>query len=402
MIKYAKSLNLSDCCGCRACEQICAHHAITMHENEEGFIYPALNEEACMDCGLCEKVCPMMQAKQTIHPEGNTFAAQNQNEKDLATSSSGGMFVAIAKQIIANGGAVYGAAFENGPTLCHQRITTVEGLERLKGSKYLQSDTRNVYLQVKQDLISGRPVYFVGTPCQVAGLRLFLRKDYDGLITSDFVCHGTPSNKIFVNTISHIGQKISAKFESYSFRDKKVRGWSISSSSLWKKGNKKKYMIYSKDMEAYYNAFIQGDIMRMSCYECPFARIERCSDITLADYWGVREYDPDFPSIGKGVSLILPNTEKGKNLFEGLKPIFYIKRIPVANTVKNKNLHTPSTLTSNRSNTYQLAFNNYETFVSRYYHGSYLVNLIKVHVEYLIRKYRFIQSMASSIKRILK
>lgn len=403
MIQYAKSLNPADCCGCRACEQICNQNAISMIEDEEGFLYPNLDESICVNCGLCEKVCPMSHANSMLFPEVKPLAVQNKDKQDLATSSSGGVFVAVAKQTIRDNGVVYGAAFDNHcPTLYHQRVESVEELEKLKGSKYLQSDIRNTYILVKQDLNKGRKVYFVGTPCQVAGLRLFLRKEYTNLLTSDFVCHGTPSNKIFHNTINQMENKIRGKFKNYSFRDKKVKGWSCCSSSSWIKGKKEIYLIYSKDMEAYFNAFISGDLMRMNCYECPFARHERCSDITLADNWGVRVFDPDFPSISKGVSMILLNTKKGNDMFCEIKSLFHIKEISISHTVRNKNFHVPSDLTTNRSESYELAFNHYESFVNRYYKGNYYLNSIKIHIEYFIRNSRFLFSLVSSLKRMMK
>ena len=402
MIKYIKSQNLADCCGCRGCEQICAHKALTMQENEEGFLYPVLNKEACVDCGLCEKVCPLMHGKDLPYEEGLPIAAQNLNPQDLFTSSSGGAFVAIAKEILSDEGVVYGAAFDNGPTLCHQRITTTKGLESLKGSKYLQSDTRDVYQQVKKDLTSGKQVYFVGTPCQVAGLRLFLRKKYELLFTSDFVCHGTPSNKIFCNTVNHAGSKIGGKFKNYSFRDKNIKGWNCSSSSSWENGKKEIYKIYSKDMEAYFNAFISGDLMRMNCYSCPFARFERCSDITLADYWGVRVFNPEFPDIGKGVSLLLINSERGRTLFNEIHSQFCWQEIKKEHTVRNPNLYRPTPLNDNRNTSYQMAFNDYNAFVEKYYKGNYAVNCIKTHAEYMLRHSGPLFSLVSYLKRKLK
>lgn len=399
MIKYIITKNPADCCGCRGCEQICSHHALTMYENEEGFLYPVLKEDACINCGLCEKVCPMTHGTTLLYNEGQTLAVQNLDKIDLFTSSSGGAFVAIAKKIIEDSGVVYGAAFENGPTLCHQRITTKDGLERLKGSKYLQSNIRDTYQQVKRDLISDSWVYFVGTPCQVAGLRMFLRKDYEKLLASDFVCHGTPSNKIFRNTISHIGKKTNGSFNNYSFRDKRIKGWSCSSSSSWRKGNREVSIIYSKDMEAYFNAFISGDLMRMSCYSCPFARFERCGDITLADYWGARFNSPNFPQLGKGVSLLIINSEKGQIFFEEISRQFHIERISKdAASSSNDNLLRPSTLKPGRKNSYYLAMNDYKSFVEKYYKGNYFVNKLRVYLEYNIRRSPLLFNIFSFLK----
>lgn len=254
MLSYIEKNDPALCCGCGACEQICAHKALHFEEDKEGFSYPVLNKELCVDCGLCEKVCPMMNAGQVQNEKGNAYVAQNLNEEDLRTSSSGGGFIAIAKYVLDKGGTVYGAAYQDSPVVAHERVERVEDLEKLKGSKYVQSDTCDVYNQVKRDLRDGRLVYFTGTPCQVAGLKLFLRKDYENLITSDLICHGTPSPKIFQNMVKHMEENLNADFKDYSFRDKRVRGWSCSSSSSYKhraKGNEI-YVNYAKDMEAYF------------------------------------------------------------------------------------------------------------------------------------------------------
>jgi len=400
MIKYILTGNKADCCGCKACEQICAHHTLSLQEDEEGFLYPVLDESVCVNCGLCEKVCPMSYGEELLHENGKILAAQNKDGKDLSTSSSGGGFVAIAKEILNLGGVVYGAAFEDGPVLCHQRVTTVDDLEKLKGSKYLQSDVRDTYKQVKADLLDNRYVYFVGTPCQIAGLRLFLRKDYEKLLTSDLVCHGTPSNKIFNIVVDHIGQKVKGKLKNYSFRDKRVRGWSCSSSSSWEKGGREVSLIYSKDMEAYFNAFISGELMRMSCYSCPYARFERCGDITLADYWGVRQNHPNFPKIGKGVSLLIINSTKGKALLDRIADKFHLEPISKEVAVtSNDNLVRPSVLKPGRKNSYQLIMSDYNQFIDKYYEGNYLKNKIRVYIEYYIRKYPFLFSVISFLKK---
>ena len=299
MLKYLVSNDKNDCCGCKACEQICAHHAISFHNDDEGFWYPSINETNCVQCGLCEKVCPMEEAGMTLHSKGKAYAFQLTDKEQLLNSSSGGVFYAVASTILKENGVVYGAAFE-GKIVKHKRVDCTEGLLDLMGSKYVQSDTGDTYTQVKQDLKKGKNVFYTGTPCQIAGLRLYLRKDFDNLLTADLVCHGIPSPKILADTISHIEDRLNAKFKSYSFRDKKVGGWSCSSSSSYEKGKSRTYLKYSREMEAYFNAFISGHLMRMNCYQCPFARIERPGDITIADYWGVKELHPEFPNISKG------------------------------------------------------------------------------------------------------
>ena len=402
MIKYALTSNDSDCCGCRACEQVCAHHALSMKPNNEGFLYPVLDTSKCVECGLCERVCPMMHPEKAQHEEGKAIVTQNTDSEDLKTSSSGGGFIAIAKYVLSKDGVVYGAAYQDSPTVAHERVDNINDLEKLKGSKYVQSDTRDVYSQIKVDLRNGKLVYFTGTPCQVAGLKLFLRKEYENLITSDLICHGTPSPRIFQNTVSHIEKYLDADFVDYSFRDKKVRGWSCSSYKRHANG-KVKYLNYSKDMEAYFKAFISGHLMRMNCYQCPFANTHRCGDITLADFWGVRKYMSDFPSVHKGVSLLLLNTEKGRKIMDAIKQTMYVRPIDMQTAIDtNANLRQPTPFNKERMNSYRLAFDNYPAFLKKYYQGNYLVNYLKVQVEYTIRKYPWLFTLVSNTKKLLK
>lgn len=406
MIKYIQTQDPSDCCGCRACEQICTHKALHFEEDKEGFFYPVLNATLCVDCGLCSMVCPLMNPEKVQHKEeGDAYAAQYLKQGDLKTSSSGGGFIAIAKYVLNKGGVVYGAAYQNGPIVVHQRVDNFYDLEKLKGSKYMQSDTCSSYSLIKKDLKDGCLVYFTGTPCQVAGLKLFLRMEYENLITSDLICHGTPSLKIFQNTVSHIETQLNADFKDYSFRDKKVRGWSCCSSSSYKSRSNGKiiYLNYSKDMEAYFNAFISGHLMRMNCYKCPFASHYRCGDITLADFWGVRKKMPDFPDIYKGVSLLIANSEKGKLLMSELNESFYMRSVSMEDAIAtNANLRKPTPFAEERKKSYVLAFNDYPSFIKRYYKGNYLINNLKIQIEYFIRKHEWLFALISNTKKTLK
>lgn len=263
MIRYDSSHDKHDCCGCRACEQACPKQAIVMETDSEGFLYPRIDAGKCVNCGLCNRVCPIETGSgSAAHPLG-VFAAQCHDDDILRNSSSGGMFSLIATYVLEKGGTVYGAAFDGEMYLRHIRITDKEMLCDLRGSKYVQSDIGNTYTQAREDLKNGLPVYFTGTPCQIQGLKLFLRKDYDKLLTTDLVCHGTPSYKIFANTMHHIEEKRQGKIFRYLFRDKKVGGWSCSSSSSAFrrfKDNKEVFLPRSNDMSAYYNAFISGSI----------------------------------------------------------------------------------------------------------------------------------------------
>ena len=314
-----KTLN---CVGCGACAEICSRRAIKLSSNIEGFLYPIVNEELCILCGFCKKVCPALHSDNIKQTEkGEAYAVINRNLEVLKQSSSGGVFSAIAEYIFQQGGVVYGAAFDSNLILAHKKIDNIQALQELRGSKYLQSNIQKSFKEIKSILQDNKWVYFVGTSCQVAALKLFLRKEYDKLLTSDLVCHGVPSQKIFHLFVNEFERKNECKILQYNFRDKKVNGWSCSSSSAYVKENKTgkhKYVGFDKILNSYFSAFISGAINRECCYKCMYTTEERVSDITLADFWGVEEYHKNL-NISDGVSFISVNTDKGRYVFDRIK-----------------------------------------------------------------------------------
>lgn len=243
-------------------------------------------------------------------------------------------------------------------------------MQKLRGSKYVHSDIGNTFIQARDNLKSGRLVYFTGTPCQIAGLKLFLRKDYTNLITSDLVCHGTPSQKLFNLFVKGMEKDRNVRLIDYQFRDKKVFGWSCSSSSssINRKTGKKKYHFYDRNMVGYFQAFIKGNITREDCYKCPFACPERVSDITLADYWDISDHHPEFPNRREGVSLILINSTKGRNLLDLLEKNVILCKSTLTSALKtsNHNLKAPTPRPSERDNAYTEAFSDFESFRDKY------------------------------------
>lgn len=403
MLKYLSTKSEYDCFGCKACELICGHNAIEMIPNEEGFYYPELDCEKCINCGLCERVCPVMHPDSIIQNLGCSYVAQNRDKAVLKRSSSGGVFNRIAMSILDNGGVVYGVAFNEEFKTVNIRIDNIEDIHLIMGSKYVQSDIQSTYRQVREDLRNGVQVYFSGTPCQIAGLRLFLMKEYENLLTSDLVCHGTPSQKIFSTTIGHLEKRYKGKVVGYSFRDKNIRGWSCCSSSFIKSGEKIKYIKYSKEMEAYFNAFSQGALMRRACYECPFAQSRRTGDITLADFWGVRTKMPDFENITSGVSLILVNSIKGKIIIESIKDSMVLEEIPLKWAQDtNHNLVGPTPENIMRNQTYSMAFNEYDLFLRKYAGKDESKQRVKRQLEYFIRLHPFLFKLVSRISHLVK
>ena len=298
-----------ECSGCTACVNICTHHAITMQENKEGFLYPVRDVVKCINCGLCEKICP---PEHPVYKNSQPAVYAAYDKKARTGSSSGGLFFTIANHVIHKGGLVFGAAYADGLKVKHVQARTIAELEALRGSKYVQSDLGDCFKQIKEELQKGTLVYFSGVGCQVAGLYAYLRKNYENLITSDIVCHGVPSQQMFNMHLSHIEKKHKSKVTGYSFRD--PRYWLIREEASLANG-KKKYE-YDGNKSPFLYAFGLGYTYRMSCFHCPFAKIPRQGDISLADYWGV---DANRIDTSKGVSLVLLNNLKGKDIWKAVK-----------------------------------------------------------------------------------
>lgn len=298
------------CTGCSACESICPKNAITLIEKEDGFKYPVIDQNKCINCGLCKRVCPVLNTNEN-KSLNRSYLAYNKDEEELKTSSSGAIFSLIANYILDNNGIVIGASFTKPTKLQHIAITKKEDLEKLKGSKYLQSDVNNIFHYIKE-IINDKKVLFVGTPCQVAGLKAYV-KDHKNLYCIDLICHGVPSPKIFEQYIKELEEKNNDSLINYNFRDK-VTGWeNYSNTAIFK--NKKITSLASENN--YMKIFLSDIALRESCYKCNFKIGNKYSDITLGDFWGVYKY---YPTLSKnGVSAVIINTEKGMNIFECIK-----------------------------------------------------------------------------------
>lgn len=301
------------CCGCSGCEQICPKKCITIQPDSEGFLYPVVDESKCVDCGLCVRHCPIMtDAKRCDEPK--VYAAKYKDCTSAFKSTSGGLFIPLAKEVLAKGGVVFGCAYDENLVARHIAVSNESELYKLQSSKYVQSDTRGIYKQVKTLLADDKYVLFSGTGCQVAGLKTFLNKDCEKLLTVDIVCHGVPSPALFKNYVDYMGRKLGGKLTSYNFRSKEKRGWDL----YYKAENGKKSKSDYGFFDPYYSAFLYCKTYRESCYECKFANKNRVGDISLADFWGIQKFHPDFYD-ENGVSLVLVNTEKGKDYFDLIK-----------------------------------------------------------------------------------
>lgn len=316
MIRYALTNDQSLCCGCRACQQACPAAAISMEPNEEGFLYPVLDQTRCISCGACSRVCPMEH-----RPPGErvraVYALQYRDQEILKNSASGGAFRLLADAVLREGGCVVGCRWAEGNRPVLSIADTAGQLRPMQGSKYLSSDTCDVYEQVKQRLENGQTVLFTGAPCQCAGLLGYLRKPYENLITADFLCHGMPSQQVFDAYISALESRYGAKVCDIRFRDKTCRGWGMAFSFRYQKNGKERKRCNIGWTDPYQFGFIQGYFNRYSCYTCPFRGEPRFTDLTFCDYWGVERRHPEIPS-EKGVSAVSVNSEKGERLRDAL------------------------------------------------------------------------------------
>lgn len=299
-----------DCVGCNACVQRCPVQCINFNPDREGFRYPTVDLDRCIDCGLCEKVCPVINQDDPKRPLAS-YASKSQDADELDGSSSGGVFGLIAKKILEDGGVVFGAAFESDMSVAHRSVANIKDLTRIQRSKYSQSVIGTTYKEAESELKSGKRVLFSGTPCQIAGLRLFLRKDYSNLITVDVACHSVPSPLVWK---TFIDSKKDIAFDEVNFRDKK-NGWLGYGFSLSQDGIE---VFYEKSSNnPFMKGFLKDLYTRPSCSECPAKEGRSGSDITLADFWGIDNVLPDF-DFSKGASAVIVNTEKGESLFDDI------------------------------------------------------------------------------------
>lgn len=330
--------NKADCCGCTACASVCAHHAISMEPDAMGFLYPKIDTDKCTECGLCEKVCAFNPNydKSLNLSEPQIYAARHKDIHEIETSRSGAAFIAISDYVLEQGGVVYGAGYAEHFRVVHKRATNKEERNEFKGSKYVQSNLRDIFPQVKADLKQGLIVLFSGTPCQTAGLASYIGKRLrEKLILVDIVCHGVPAPYIWRDYLTYLEKKYKQPIVEVNFRDKSRVGWNEHIESfVFQDGSKKEFNTYTY-------LFYRHIMLRPSCSKCHYTNFKRPSDFTLADYWGWEKLSPDFNKDNKGCSLLLVNTEKGRHF---LKYISIDLNLIVSNKILclQPNLQTPS------------------------------------------------------------
>lgn len=308
--------NKSQCTGCTACASICPQQCIQMRKNAEGFLYPVIKDNAtCISCGACARICPILNNNQRNMEKTKAYAALSKDDGLRIDSSSGGVFSELAKLVLQADGIVYGGSYDKDFKVIHIGIENVELLGKLRRAKYSQSDLSSCFQIIKKQLDAGRQVLFSGTPCQVGGLKSFLKKDYDNLFCIDFVCHGVPSPlvwKKYVKYRAKIDIDNNNPPENINLRNKES-GWSNYSYSVEFSYSKGKRYLCKNSEDLFMKLFINNYILRRSCSACQFKGYSRVSDITLGDFWGIWDINSEMDD-NRGTSLVLTHSVKGEEL----------------------------------------------------------------------------------------
>lgn len=381
MIELCKA---NECTGCSGCVNVCPKQCIQMIEDKEGFLHPAIDHDKCIECHACQRVCPVLNPLDK-HETPIVYAAFNNDSKVRANSSSGGMFNALARHFIENGGMVVGALFMHDDfTLIHALTDSMDDVKKMMGSKYVQSRIPdNLYKDILSVLKSGHQVLFTGTPCQVAACRKFIPAIYqDKILYVDIVCHGVPSQKLFSDYI----KKLSANFggiSAFNFRTRE--GWGYA--PAFAREDNSWHSLSGID-NIYMSMFLQGYTFRENCYHCQYATPQRVSDITIADFWGLGKDKPYSHDKTLGVSLLLINSPKGERMLDKIADALTLDKRSLDEATKmNPNLHEPSHRPRQRNGIYSCFFHH---------------TLSETYTHYFNNPYRKLRRLAGKIVRLLK
>lgn len=308
------------CVGCTACASVCPVKAIVMKPDEEGFLYPNVDEECCIHCGQCEKVCPVMNPAKKPEGKRRTFLVRTKDADILKQSTSGGFATPLAQWVLKNGGSVCAAAYDEEFRVVHRLFTGENAdISSIRGSKYVQSDLGSSFQIVQSLLKDEKTVLFVGTPCQVAGLKGFLKKEYEKLITVDLVCHGVPSPKLWEKYRQYQQERFGAPIQSVSFRNK-TYGYHSGTMKMTFANGKEYYA--SGRVDGMLKAFYSDVSSRPSCYACPMKGLERCSDFTIMEGWHASVLVPGLKDDDRGYTSVVVQSVKGLKALERLQDVY--------------------------------------------------------------------------------
>lgn len=325
-----EKLDYKRCTVCQACINICPRDCISLNYRKDDFDYPIIDKNECISCGLCEKLCPVLNPLDEIEPLKEIYAGINLDESIRLSSSSGGIFTSLAKIILKDGGYISGAIFDDKFQVKHVLTNNEESLKKIRGSKYVQSNTYNIYKSIKEKLKENKEVLFCGCPCQVGGLKKYLGKEFKNLYTIDFICHGITSQKTFNGYKTLLENKYKSEIIEFLFREKS-KGWHTSSVRVSFKNGE----LYTKPIteDEYMRGFLNSIYSKPACYHCEFRNFKSRSDITLADFWGaeveLKELDDN-----KGISIVLVNSLKGRKLIDKIKNNNLIKAVAFDKAIK--------------------------------------------------------------------
>lgn len=384
----------SKCCGCGACMQICPRNAISMEEDQYGFVYPKIDESKCVKCGACRNICSFQNPKD-VKKSLKAYAFSLKDDKKIMASASGGAFYALAEKMINQGGIVYGAVMEkinDTMVIRHKRAEGLEDLQQFQGSKYVQSDMTEAFSLIRNDLLQGRQVLFSGTPCQNAALKKFLAKEYNNLHTVEIICHGVPNARLFRDFLKFYEDKLKGSIDEFYFRDKSRGQGYITKTLYTAKDNSRKIKIKPGEQFAYIRFFSKSLTLRENCYHCPYAGENRVADITIGDFWGFNDVHPEMTGNGHfttktGISCVLVNTERGLEYLSKCDDSFYLSESSFEKVQKhNEQLKAPTTQPARRQEVLDTYALKGYAGLEEYYSRKFLKDRVKYRVaEYLPR-----------------
>ena len=313
----------SNCCGCRACEYICPTNAISFSIHDDTFMYPEVDTLKCIKCNKCELICDWKNKKEKDCNVISAYGFKHKENSVLKNSTSGGTFTALSDYVLENNGVIFGAVMHDDFSVCYEVASNKTDRNKMRGSKYVQCDMKDVFKNIKIYLDSGKLVLFVGTPCQVASVKNVFKKEYDNLVLVDFLCHGVNSNKMLIDHIKWLEIKYNHEIAIYEFRPKDLT-WTSSAAAITFKGKKNKEFII--DTQQLYRLFSSNTLLRPSCYNCRYRTEHRYSDMTIADFWGYEEFYPNTDKTG--LSLIFINSDVGNMIFKQIEYCGEVVKVP--------------------------------------------------------------------------